>query len=148
MFEIAPELIKKPSDLLRVLLRRHYRQQRIPAILDERFVQILRQSNCFDDWPLDTIIPDSQAFFAFLQERWPIFLDRSAKQEGTGICEKEESYCLEFPGPPDLPFDHHDIRVYIDNLFIEGLLQAVPHEQAESLSKTWLAIGIRTDEQT
>ena len=47
-----------------------------------------------------------------------------------------------------MPFDHDDIRVYIDNLFIEGLLQAVPHEQAESLSKTWLAIGIRTDEQT
>lgn len=156
VFEIAPELIKKPSDLLRVLLRRHYRQQRIPAILDERFVQILRQNDCFDDWPLDTIIPDWEAFFAFLQERWPIFLDlsacntqagRSAKQEGTGVREKEESYGLEFPGPSNLPFDHDDIRVYIDNLFIEGLLQAVPHEQAESLSKTWLAIGIRTDEQ-
>jgi len=147
VFEIAPELIKKPSDLLRVLLRRHYRQQRIPAILDERFVQILRQSDCFEDWPLDTIIPDREAFFAFLQERWPIFLDRSAKQEGTGVREKEESYGLEFPGPSNLPFDHDDIRVYIDNLFIEGLLQAVPHEQAESLSKTWLAIGIRTDEQ-
>jgi len=147
VFEIAPELIKKPSDLLRVLLRRHYREQRIPAILDERFVQILRQSDCFDDWPLDTIIPDREAFFAFLQERWPIFLDRSAKQKGTGVREKEDPYGLEFPGPPDLPFDHDDIRVYIDNLFIEGLLQAVPHEQAESLSKTWLAIGIRTDDQ-
>jgi len=41
VFEIAPELIGKPSDLLRVLLRRHYRGQRIPAILDERFVQVL-----------------------------------------------------------------------------------------------------------
>ena len=46
-----------------------------------------------------------------------------------------------------MPFDHDDIRVYIDNLFVEGLLEAVPHEKAESLSKTWLAIGIRTDEQ-
>lgn len=31
VFEIAPELIKQPSDLLRVLLRRHYRGQGIPA---------------------------------------------------------------------------------------------------------------------
>jgi hypothetical protein len=46
-----------------------------------------------------------------------------------------------------LPFDHDDIRVYIDNLFVEGLLEAVPHDRAASLSKTWLAIGIRTDEQ-
>ena len=147
VFEIAPELIRKPSDLLRVLLRRHYREQRIPAILDERFVQVLRQNDGFEEWPLDLIIPDREAFFAFLQERWPVFLDRSAKQKEAGVCESKEAYGLEYPGPPDLPFDHDDIRVYIDNLFLEGLLQAVPHDQAESLSKTWLAFGIRIDEQ-
>ena len=46
-----------------------------------------------------------------------------------------------------MPFDHDDIRIYIDNLFLEGLLEAVPYEQAESLSKPWLVIGIRRDEQ-
>ena len=156
VFEIAPELIRKPPDLLRVLLRRHYRRQRIPAMLDERFVQVLRRQDGFEDWPLDTIIPDREAFFAFLQERWPIFLERSVcnaqagrstKQESTGVREDEEPYGFEFPGPADLPFDHDDIRVYIDNLFLEGLLQPVPHERAESLSQTWLAIGIRTEEQ-
>jgi len=45
VFEIVPELIKQPSDLLRVLLRRHYRRQRIPAILDERFIQVLRHKS-------------------------------------------------------------------------------------------------------
>ena len=53
VFEIAPELIKEPSDLLRALLRRHYRGQRIPAVLDARFIQLLRQSPAFDDWPLE-----------------------------------------------------------------------------------------------
>ena len=147
VFEIAPELIRKPTDLLRVLLRRHYREQRIPTILDERFIQVLRQNDGFEGWPLDSIIPDREAFFAFLQERWPIFLDRSAKQNGSEISEKKEAYGLEFSGPSDLPFDHDDIRVYIDNLFLEGLLQAVSHKRADSLTKTWLAIGIRTDEQ-
>ena len=66
----------QPSDLLRVLLRRHYRGRRIPAILDERFIRILRQNATFDEWPLETLVPDREAFFAFLQERWPIFLDR------------------------------------------------------------------------
>src|SRR3990170_2220066 len=45
VFGIAPELIKQPSDLLRVLLRRHYHRQRILGILDERFIQLLRQNN-------------------------------------------------------------------------------------------------------
>jgi hypothetical protein len=47
VFEIAPELIRKPSDLLHALLRRHYREQRIPALLDERFVQVLHQQGGF-----------------------------------------------------------------------------------------------------
>lgn len=61
VFEIAPELIRKPSDLLRVLLRRHYQEQHIPALLDERFIQILRQQGGFDEWPLDAIVPDRDA---------------------------------------------------------------------------------------
>ena len=146
VFEIVPESIRKPSDLLRVLLRRHYREQRIPALLDERFVQVLRQYDGFDDWPLETIIPDRLAFFTFLQERWPIFLDRLAKQDSSGVHEEKKTYGFEFSGPLDLPFDHDDVRVYIDNLFLEGFLEAVPHKQAESLSKSWLTIGIRTDE--
>lgn len=144
VFEIAPELIKQPSDLLRVLLRRHYRSQRIPTVLDERFIQLLRQSTIFDDWPLETLVSDREAFFAFLQERWPIFLNREAAKGVSGIREDEKSYDLAIEGPVDLPFDHHDIRVYIDNLFVDGLLHSVSHDHAGTLSRTWIGIGVRT----
>ena len=144
VFEIAPELVKQPSDLLRVLLRRHYRGQRIPADLDNRFIQLLRQSNVFDDWPLETLVSDRESFFAFLQERWPIFLDREAAKGTSGVCEDKKPYGLSIEGPVELPFDHHDIRVYIDNLFVEGVLHSVPHEHADTLSRTWVGIGVRT----
>lgn len=144
VFEIAPELIKQPSDLLRVLLRRHYHGQQIPAILDDRLIQLLRQRNAFDDWPLETLVPDREAFFMFLQERWPIFLDREAAKE-SGIREEKEPYGLAVEGPVDLPFDHQDIRGYIDHLFLEGLLHPVFHEHTDVLSKIWVNIGIRTD---
>jgi len=144
VFEIAPELIKKPSDLLRLLIRRHYRGQRIPAILDERLIQILRQNSVFDEWPLETLVRDREAFFMFLQERWPIFLDREASKGAFGVHEDLKPYGLTIEGPIDLPFDHHDIRVYIDNLFVEGFLHAVPHKHADALSKTWVGIGVRT----
>ena len=147
VFEIAPELIKKPSDLLRVLLRRHYREKLIPAVLSERFIRVLRQNDGFEDWPLDLIIPDRDAFFAFLQERWPVYLDRFAKQKDSGVCESQEAYGLEFRGPINLPFDHDDIRVYIDNLFVEGLLQSVSHAHGELFKDSWLSIGIRIDEK-
>jgi len=144
VFEIAPELIKQPSDLLRVLLRRHYRGQRIPAELDGRFIQLLDQSNVFDDWPLETLVKDREAFFTFLQERWPIFLDLEAAKGTSDVREDRKPYGLSIEGPVELPFDHHDIQVYIDNLFMEGMLHSVPHEHADILSRTWVGIGVRT----
>ncbi len=148
VFEIAPELIKEAKDLLRVLLRRHYRGQRIPVMLDERLIQLLRQNSMFDDWPLERLVPDREAFFVFLQERWPIFLDREAEKGETGIREDKKPYGLSIAGPTDLPFDHHDVRAYMDNLFIDGLLHPVSHDQAATLSKTWAGIGVRTEDSS
>ncbi|HOM97470.1 MAG TPA: BREX-3 system phosphatase PglZ, partial [Acetomicrobium sp.] len=58
VFEIIPEFIKEPKDLLLVLLRRHYRGIRIPSIIDEYFIQLLQQNEMFKEWPLGAIVPD------------------------------------------------------------------------------------------
>jgi hypothetical protein len=146
VFGIAPELIRQPSDLLRALLRRHYRSQRIPQVLDARFIHILRQTNSFDDWPLEVLAADREAFFAFLQERWPIFLDRlTGRDRSADAGEGGGTYDLTMTGPANLPFEHPDIQVYIDNLFLEGLLTSVAHEDAETLVTTWVNIGVCTD---
>jgi PglZ domain len=147
VFEIAPQLMQQPSDLLRCLLRRHYQGQHIPPLLDERFINVVRGNRVFVDWPLDSIVPDRQVFLAFLQERWPIFLDRLAASRTQGIHAAAEIYTLAYPGPVVLPFDHDDVRIYLDNLFLDGLLQPVPHLSADVLEDRWVSVGIRTDPQ-
>lgn len=144
VFEIAPELIKSPAALLGVLLRRHYRNQRVPWALDERFIQLLRPERAFVEWPLESIIPDREAFFLFLQERWPIFLDREAKRMESKVWEAQSDYGFSIPGPLELPFEQHDIRVFVDNLFLEGFLTAVAHKDASVLTKSWASCGIQT----
>ena len=145
VFEVVPELIKQPSDLLRVLLRRHYRGVQVPRSFDERFIQLMRQNDLFDEWPLEIIIVERAAFFAFLQERWPRFLDRVNDQFAGGVQESCEPYNLAISGPVNLPFDHQDIRVYMDNLFAEGFLHAVVHPNSAILATTWINIGVQTD---
>ena len=145
VFDIAPEVIKHPPDLLRVLLRRHYRGQLVPRLLDGRLVQVLRQNGAFASWPLETIVPDREAFFRFLQERWPLFLDRLAGSRAGGLADLGGAPVLEVDGPPQLPFDHDDVHVYIDNLFVEGMLRPVPHGSGDTLSDEWVSVGIRTD---
>ena len=145
VFGIAPELIKQPSDLLRMLLRRHYRRQTLPRTLDERLIQVLRQSGQFDQWPLEEIVPDREAFFSFLQDRWPTFLEHMIDRIKSGkweVREEQESKRYASYTTHVLPFDHDDVRVYIDNLFIEGLLKPVSHPQGEILADTWAAVGV------
>jgi len=145
VFGIASELIRQPADLLRVLLRRHYQDQRIPPSLAARLIDLLRRNPTFDDWPLELLVSDREAFLTFLQERWPIFLDHANADATSELLEGGEPYGLAIEGPIDLPFGHHDVRVYIDNLFMEGLLEPVPHEVDAKLTKTWVGVGIRLD---
>ncbi len=146
VFEVAPELIKSPSDLLRVLLRRHYRGKVYPPSLDERFIHLLQQDGRWTDWPLHRIVPDRTAFLTFLEERWPLFLKSHAAQAESVRDGSEEPVSLEIEGPTDLPFDHDDVRVYIDNLFVEGHLNptdAVPKSAVAGGS--WMALGVAGD---
>ena len=145
VFGIVPELIVAPSDLLAVLLRRHFAMRRIPRLLDEHFIDLIRRSGGFREWPLEVIVPDRDAFLAFLQERWTAFLDRCARS-GPVVSEDGGQYALTYPGPVDLPFEHDDVRTWIDSLFLERQLRAVPHGRAATLSQTWVAVGLRTDE--
>ena len=109
---------------------------------------LLRQQDNYDGWPLESIVPDRAAFISFLQERWPIFIDRLVGQTKADFKQNELSCSFQVPGPSDLPFEHDDIRVYIDNMFIEGILEAIPYEQIDQLTSSWVTIGLRTDNAT
>jgi len=142
VFGIAAELIANEVELLRALLRLHYGMLQLPPILAERLIQVLTGHDGFKSWPLSEIVPDSEAFFAFLQERWPVFLCRFGSGHQVGKNSPESS--LKYPGPRQLPFDHQDIKVYIDNLFLEGKLTPVEAPGIEVDAGSWVRSGIAT----
>jgi hypothetical protein len=128
VFGVAPVTINDPADLLRFLLQRHYRPRRIPRLLDDHIIRVLRQKEIFREWPLETIVPDRAAFFRFLQDEWPGFLRQ-----------------LESGGRSIVPFGHDLVQVFIDNLFVEGLLQPVEWDGVLPANATWARAGIKTD---
>ena len=140
VFGIAAELITKEVELLRMLLRLHYAQTTLPLPLAERLVQALKEHEGFTAWPLEELVPDDEAFFAFLQERWPVFL---SKLDTKGkVREVPPEYGLKYPGPESLPFDHQDIKVYIDNLFVEGKLAPVQVSGIAVEAGSWIRSGL------
>ena len=142
VFGIAAELIGGEVELLRALLRLHYGKLQIPLMLAERLIQVLKGHDGFKAWPLSEIVPDDEAFFAFLQERWPLFLSRLGSTNQ--VREDSPEYGLKYPGPDRLPFDHQDIKVYIDNLFLEGKLTPVEAKDIEVDAGSWVRSGIAT----
>ena len=142
VFGIAAELIANEVELLRALLRLHYGKLQIPLMLAERLIQVLKGHDGFKAWPLSEIVPDDEAFFAFLQERWPLFLSRLGSVNQ--VREDSPEYGLKYPGPDRLPFDHQDIKVYIDNLFLEGKLTPVEAKDIEVDAGSWVRSGIAT----
>lgn len=146
VFGIAAELIGGEVELLRALLRLHYGKLQLPLMLAERLIQVLKGHDGFKAWPLSEIVPDDEAFFAFLQERWPLFLSRlgSAHQVREDSPEYDPKSFFRFSGPDHLPFDHQDIKVYIDNLFLEGKLTPVEAKGIEVDAGSWVRSGIAT----
>lgn len=140
VFGIAAELIDNEVELLRALLRLHYGKLQIPLMLSERLILVLKGHEGFKAWPLSEIVPDDDAFFAFLQERWPLFLSRLGN--ANQVREDSPEYGLKYPGPDRLPFDHQDIKIYIDNLFLEGKLTPVEATDIEVDAGSWVRSGI------
>ncbi|MEA3639182.1 MAG: BREX-3 system phosphatase PglZ [Lamprobacter sp.] len=145
LFGVAAELICNDVDLLRALLRLHDGQRVLSATLAQRLIQLLETRTDFESWPLAEIVPDAEAFFAFLQERWPAFLRQHATadrvQDAASTSQPPETG-FSYAGPTLLPFDHQDIRVYIDDLFLEGRLAPVAVQGARVAAGSWMRSGI------
>jgi hypothetical protein len=140
VFGVAAELISTEVELLRFLLRLHYGNTTIPNLLADRLIELLENSKNFNDWPLEKLVHDDELFFTFIQERWPIFLEHHNQT----IPFKEDSsvYGLKVEGPVSLPFDHQDVRVYIDNLFVEGKLTPVDLPNLDIEENSWILSGV------
>jgi len=145
VFDLDPVNLKTEADLLHLLLHKHFGARLFPAFLDDRLVQLLRQQPRWQEWPLDALVPDRSAFFAFLQERWPLFLLRRIGAADDRVAESEEPYSTKYPGPADIPFDSEKVRVYIDDLFVEGFLKPAKVAGPRTAVEPWMEFGIASE---
>ena len=130
VFRCTPELVRTPGDLLRLLCEKHSTQERFPPALDQHILEILRSAPGFEDWPLEHIVGERDAFLRFLQERWPAFVAD-----------------LAIPGSdsqpaPAIPFP--EVRAFVDTLFLDGLLKPIPLDDAVRLPD-WVRVGVVVD---
>ena len=127
IYRIAPEIIQTDVDLVRLLIRKHYLSMTMPASVEKHLIMLLTLNKDFQHWSLDRLVKDKIAFFEFLQAQWLQFLKAETGAESDLI----------------IPFNDHDIRVFINNLFAEGYLTPVVFDGLPD--KHWAHIGIVSD---
>ena len=136
IFEINVYNIATSSkELVRILLSMHYRSVILPSILSDYIIEVLSKTGKFDDWPLREIVQNSDQFFNFIQCEWESYLQLLSEQ----IKQRPSKL-------GKVPFEHRDIRVYIDNLFAEGYLKPIVIDQNHKQFPDWTHSGILVDE--
>jgi hypothetical protein len=147
VFKLAPEVIQTPSDLLKSLLGLHYRDIDLPEILKARLIVLLQKRKQFVAWPLNDIVANRNDFFEFLQLHWAEYVAEIVESIELGI--KEPKVVREVRGGAAdkvvMPFGHDDVRVYIDNLFLEDYLQPIEVNSPEKLTGHWCLVGVQQD---
>ena len=136
---------------MRSLLRLHYRDVELPDVLKGRLVALLARRKQFVFWPLEEIVSSKQSFFEFLQRHWSCYVDGVIESLEQGTREPKTVY--QVSGINDemrdenivLPFGHDDVRIYIDNLFLEGYLSHIEVGFPDRLIGHWCLVGVLQD---
>lgn len=127
-FGMVPKLIKTPVQLLKELLSLHSRKVLLPDFLQEHLLESLTKEATFANWPLADILTSREKFLRFLQDEWKLFL--------ASISDKSQE--------SRVPFNHEDVRAYIDTFFLDGSLTPVEREDVTDLP-AWVMTGVAHD---
>lgn len=128
VFGLDP-LAVKPVQLVGLLIKKHYSRRTLPRALERYLIDhVLPRGKSLGLKPEH--VTDADAFYAWLADQWATYV--------AAIFADHK---------PKLDFNQPELRLPIDNLFTDGLLQRIAPPAGQSVSalspdQQWIAIGL------
>jgi hypothetical protein len=141
IFKISPHLISRPEDLWHVLLKLHYRESGLPLVLADHVAHVLFDHAAFEGLPISELFASKSTLLRVVQDAWYRYLSRLGL---TGI-RTGESTPEDFSAKVDVPFEHPDVRVMVDSMFLDGLLHPLAVQGTAVNIPEWAKVGIVQD---
>lgn len=142
IFEISPYLLKRPEAFWREVLRIHYRGTGLPDLLARHVATTLSMSP-LADLPIADLLSSKSFMLRVVQSAWSRFISRFGI-----VSDHAADGWAAAPFPEiSVPFDHPDIRVIVDTLFLEGALQPVALQSIAVDCPDWIKTGLVEDTQ-
>lgn len=129
-YRLEPSFIGCFQDLVHFLIDLHFSGRRLPDTLARRLEEVVSSSEVHPS-DLQRIVRSPAEFWRFLQNEWERWVtpDRTTNL-------KEFVF-------PSVNFTEDRVRVWVDNLFLEGVLDPVPADRVKSpLPQPWCRVGV------
>jgi hypothetical protein len=136
LFEVNPHLMRKPETFWREAFGLLYRGVVLPPVLAQYFAKILTDS-VLGSLPVEDLLSSKSAMARTVQAAWGRFLE----ERGVEIEHADLDSGSQATTVVDIPFDHADIRVIVDTLFLEGALQPVNARTVPATLPEWIRLG-------
>ena len=132
VFNADPEALSQPHALVTWLNDYHRRSSPLPAVLRAGLVDRLKRVPVYQDWEMDRLLVDGEAFADFIQQQWQAALEETRSH---GQVEEKR------PGPR-LVFDRDPhLRDLLPALVRQGMLQPVAVSDLKDLP-VWAHPGL------
>ena len=141
VYQLAPRSILSPVDFWRELLRMHFANRSLPPLFAQHAASIIQGKGLFADFPVATWLTSKSALLRVVQDAWYRYLSKLGL-DGTRTGE---------PPPPDyvarieIPFDHSDVQVLVDSMFLDGSLHPLAVHSVPAGMPSWVKAGVIQD---
>ena len=141
IFGLSPYLISRPEALWRELMRLHFSDKVLPPVLASHVASILKGQVGFKELPLEKLFTSKGYFLRLVQDAWEQFLTR----DGVAGLRAAHAVRGNQEAVPEIPFEHPDVRVLVDSMFLDGMLHPVSIDGAPAGIPHWAKVGVVED---
>lgn len=137
VFRISPDLINRPTDFWREVLRLHYRGAGLPDLLAEHVATIVKDTP-LGELPITELLSSKSFMVSAVQDAWLSFLLQHGIQKDDGSAKRKQIAIKAC----SVPFEHPDVWGHVDTMFLEGVLQPVDAVGLSHDLPDWTKVGL------
>ena len=141
VYQLTPRSIRTPVDFWRELLRMHFANRSLPPLFAKHAAGILQGKGLFADQPVAAWLSSKSVLLRVVQDAWYRYLT------GLGLdgSRTGEPPPTDYLAKIDIPFDHSDVQVLVDSMFLDGTLHPMAVHSVPTTVPSWIKAGIVQD---
>lgn len=141
VYQLAPKSIRTPISFWHELLRMHFCNRSLSPLFASHAAGILQKKGLYADQPVAMWFSSKSTLLRVVQDAWCRFV-LSLELEGSRI---NEPSLPEFSSKVVIPFEHPDVQVLVDSMFLDGTLQPLAVSSVAPDVPNWVKAGIVQD---